>query len=289
MKRLRTRALVLSIWLITFYILVHYVRMVDLNPVVYFYTLVLVVVMLSIPRLSKVNLVWQLIIPVCVFLALKLLVGVPLLGNALLTTVIESAAILFTSLLLIWIREPVIEFEDAVASLTFNQTGKVVDTVVEGQSILYREVRRARNHQRPLSIMAIAVDEGSIQGSVDRMVKEAQQSIIQQYTMANVSRTLCEKLEDCDIVVQTNNHFVVILPETKPEDLPGLIERLKKQITELVGVEIKVGTASLPQDSFTLDGLLEKATLELEGSMDTELFIEPEQLFVKHKPVDPSS
>jgi low affinity Fe/Cu permease len=276
-------------WLISLYLLVHFIGLIDLSPVVYIYTLALVVIMLGIPRLSKVNLVWQLVVPVGVYLAIKLLVGVPLLGSNFLATVIESAAILSTTLMLIWVREPVIEFESAVVNLTFNKTDKVVETASEGQSILYREVRRARNHQRPLSIMAIAVDEASIQGSVDRMVKEAQQSIIRQYTLANVSRTLCDKLEDCDIVVQTNSHFVVVLPETKPEDLPGLIERLQKQITENVGVAIKVGTASLPQDSFTLDGLLEKATLELEGSMDTELFIEPEQLFIKHKPADRSS
>ena len=141
-------------------------------------------------------------------------------------------------------------------SITISHREKVTETTTEGQGILYREVRRARNHQRPLAVMAIAVDENSIKGAVDQIVKEAQQSIIKQFTLANVSKTLCEKLEDCDIVVQTNDHFLVVLPETKPDDLPGLIDRLRKQVAEQVGVELKIGTASLPQDGFTFEGLL---------------------------------
>ena len=101
--------------------------------------------------------------------------------------------------------------------------------------------------------------------------------------MASVSKSLCNKLEDCDIVVQTNNHFLVVLPETTPDALPGLIERLSKQVTDEVGVTIKVGTASLPQDSFTFEGLLNKATLEMQETLDPNLFIDSEQLFIKHK------
>ena len=206
----------------------------------------------------------------------------PILGSALPVTIVETCAIILTTLLLLWVRNAIQEFESAVADITMGHRDKVIETATEGQSILYREVRRARNHQRPLVLMAVAVDENSIKGAVDRMVKEAQQSVIRQFTLANVSKTLCEKLEDCDIVVQTNNHFLVVLPETKPDDLPGLIERLRKQVADQVGVELKFGTASLPQDGFTFEGLVDKATLEMQESMGAKLFIESEQLFVKH-------
>ena len=169
-------------------------------------------------------------------------------------------------------RDAIFDFENAVADITLSHREKVIETTTEGQGILYREVRRARNHQRPLAVMAISIDENSIKDALDRIVKEAQDSIIRQFTLANVSKTLCEKLEDCDIVVQTNNHFLVLLPETKPDDLPGLIDRLRKQVVDQVGVELKIGTASLPQDGFTFEGLLDKATLEMEASIKSRLF-----------------
>jgi GGDEF domain-containing protein len=110
----------------------------------------------------------------------------------------------------------------------------------------------------------VGVEEKSIQVVMDHMVHEAQQSIMRQYALANVSKTLCDKLEDCDIVVQHKDHFLIVLPETRPEDIPGLTRRLRKQIEEQVGVELKIGTASLPNDGYTLDGLIQKATLDME-------------------------
>jgi hypothetical protein len=54
-------------------------------------------------------------------------------------------------------------------------------------------------------------------------------------------------------------------------------------VADEVGVNIKIGTASLPQDSFTFEGLLDKATLEMQESLDDQLFIDAEQLFIKRK------
>lgn len=282
MKQLRIRAILLACWLIGFYIIVHYWEPFNINHISYLFLLVVAVFILTTPRLKRIHYLWMLPVPAIVFLGIKALMEMPILGSAFSVTIIEICAIIFTTMLLIWVRNAIQEFENAVAEITIGRRDKVIESTTEGQSILYREVRRARNHQRPLVLMAIAVDENSLKGAMNRMVIEAQQSVIRQFTLANISKTLCEKLEDCDIVVQTNNHFLVVLPETKPDDLPGLIERLRKQVTDQVGVDLKVGTASLPQDGFTFEGLLDKATLEMQESMGSKLFIEPDQLFVKH-------
>ncbi len=283
MKQLRIRAILLTCWLIAFYIMAHFWEPFNVSPITYLFVLVLVIFVLTTPQLKRIHLLWMLTVPAIVFFVIKALMELPLVGNALPVTITETCAIILTTLLLLWVRNAIYDFERAVTEITMGRRDKVIETATEGQSILYREVRRARNHQRPLTLMAIAVDENSIKGAVDRMVKEAQQSVIRQFTLASVSKTLCEKLEDCDIVVQTNNHFLVVLPETKPEDLPGLIDRLRKQVADQVGVDLKFGTASLPQDGFTFEGLLDKATLEMQASMESKLFIEPEQLFAKRK------
>jgi GGDEF domain-containing protein len=283
MKRLRIRVILLTVWLILFYLLTIYWKSLNISSLTHFFVLALVIAVLSMPEINRRKTWWVLVVPVIAFIALKATLRPPILGEALVITGIESAAILLTSLLLIWIQNSVREFEQAVRRVTIGQQETVTETAVEGKSVLYREVRRARNHQRPLSMLAIAIDEKSIQAALDKMIKEAQRSIIRQFTLTSVSKTLCNKLEDCDIVVQTNNHFLVVLPETKPDDLPGLIKRLRKQVADEVGVTIKVGTASLPQDSFTFEGLLNKATLEMQETLDPSLFIDSEQLFIKHK------
>ena len=283
MKQLRIRAILLTSWLIIFYVIAHFWESFNPSPITYLFVLALVIFVLTTPHLTKIHLLWLLTLPSIVFFIIKFLMELPLEVRALPVTVIETSAILITTLLLLWVRDAIFDFENAVADITISHREKVIETTTEGQGILYREVRRARNHQRPLAMLAISIDENSFKGAVDKIVKEAQESIIRQFALANVSKTLCEKLEDCDIVVQTNNNFLVVLPETKPDDLPGLIDRLRKQVADQVGVELKIGTASLPQDGFTFEGLLDKASLEMEASKESKMFIEPEQLFVKHK------
>ena len=283
MKKLRFRIILLTCWLVSFYLAERLWEPISISPITYLFILFLVIVVLIIPHLSLKQEWFVITLPALLFLVIKAVMQLPLIGRALPVTVIEFSAIILTTLLLFWVRSSVQEFESAVTEITLGNGKKVIETATEGQSILYREVRRARNHQRPLTLMAIAVDENSIKANVDQMIKEAQQNIIRQFTLTNVSRTLCEKLEDCDIVVQTNDHFLIVLPETKPDDIPGLIERLRKQVTDQVGVELIVGTASLPQDGFTFEGLLDKANLEMQAATDEKLFIKPEQLFVKHK------
>jgi GGDEF domain-containing protein len=283
MKRLRMRVLLLIGWLVLFYMLTFYWEALSVSPLTHFFLLILTAGVLIMPEIDRKSIWGVLAIPVLAFVTIKAVLEPPLLGEALSITAMEVVAILITTLLLLWVRGSIHEFEHAVKRITMGQLEKASETAVEGKSILYREVRRARNHQRPLSLLAIAIDEKSIKGAVDKVVKEAQHSMLRQFTLASVSRSLCGKLEDCDVVVQTNDHFLVVLPETQPEDLPRLIERLHAQVAEEVGVEIKIGTASLPHDSFTFEGLLNKATLEMQETLDDQLFIDPEQLFIKRK------
>ena len=282
MIRLRTRVILLTCWLIAFYIMAHFWEPFNVSPITYLFVLVLVIVVFTTPRLKGNHYWWMLTAPAVVFFIIKAWMELPLAGNALPVTITETCAILLTTLLLLWVRNAINEFDSAVAQMTIGRRDNLTESATEGQSILYREVRRARNHQRPLVLLSIAVDEKSIKGALDRIVKEAQLSIVRQFTLASVSRALCGKLEDCDIVVQNNDHFLAVLPETKPEVLPRLIDRLRQQVADQVGVDLIIGTASLPQDGFTFEGLLEKATLEMHESTGSKLVTESEKLFVKH-------
>jgi GGDEF domain-containing protein len=89
-------------------------------------------------------------------------------------------------------------------------------------------------------------------------------------------------LEDCTVIVQTNEHFVVVLPETTQEDLPFVLDRLRKQAADQVGIKLKIGTASLPEDSLTFEGLIEKATMCMHADLEIQQFIELEEKSLEH-------
>jgi GGDEF domain-containing protein len=283
MKQLKIRAITLTIWMACLYFLFHFLDQLTVGSFTYLYLLFVIVLTLAVPYSVRIHQIWFYGVPIVIFWGIKAVDGIAINNILLTTTIIESMAILITISISIWIRSAVHEFDGAVADLTFGKRNFIMEDAAQSQNSLYREARRARNHQRPLSIMLIGVDRKSIQSSTDQIIREAQQRLVTQMAMANISRILREKLEDCDTVAQTDDHFLVILPETRPEDLPGMIERLQAQITRQIGVEINIGTASMPQDSFTMEGLLEKATLEMQSRSENAFYIEPEREFLKNK------
>lgn len=280
MKRIRARVIALACWLVVFYSADQLLEPINISRFTYAFGLAMVVLGLIAPRLNRIPLWFFLAAPAVIFMISKALLGFQLLGSALPLTLTEICAIVLTTFLAHWVSSAITEFENAIAHITIGRRDKFVEPGSTGQGTIYREVRRARNHQRPLALLAIAIEEKSIRVALDRMVQEAQLSMMKQYMLSGVSKTLCDKLEDCDIVVQSNDHFLVLLPETRPEDLPRLLDRLRQDVSAQVGVDLRIGTASLPQDGFTYEGLLKQATEEMREEVPSELAIELERLTV---------
>jgi hypothetical protein len=282
MKRIRVRMIMLAGWLALFFSMERLLEPINISRVAYSFVLALVFTTLVASRFARAPLWLILAVPIPIFIVLKAWTGGFAGGLAVPLTVTEISAIAVTTFLAHWVSQAISEFESAVAHITIGRRDKVPEPASLGQGSIYREVRRARNHQRPLTLMAVAVEEKSIKVALDRMVQEAQLAMIKQYILSGVSKTLCDKLEDCDIVVQSDGNYLVALPETTPDDMPGLIDRLRQQVFDQVGVELRIGTASLPQDSFTFEGLLDKATKEMEEGMGSQPFLELEQISLEH-------
>lgn len=282
MKQLRVRVVLLACWLVFFYNLHRILEQLNISRFTYSMVMVMVLTALIVPRVVRIPIWVILTVPVPLLIIYKASTGALTDSMSVPIIIMEVCIISVTTSLAYWVNMAITEFENSVANITIGRTEKLPETDSVGQGLLYREVRRARNHQRPLSLMTIAVDEKSIKVALDRMVKEAQQAMMKQYTLSTVSKTLCDKLADSDIIVRQNDHFLIILPETKPEHLPGLIDRLRQQVTDQVGVDLKIGTASLPLDGFTLEGLIDKATTEMQSDLEPHHASEIERLAVKH-------
>lgn len=281
MKLIRVRVVILICWLAVFYSLERLLESINESRFTYTIALIMVLVALLIPHVTKLRIWLLLAIAIPPMVIYKVLSGSLATRFSIPIVFMEICFISLATLLALWINSAIEEFENSIEKITMGSHVNSSEAEAEGQALLYREVRRARNHQRPLTLMKVEIDENSIEIVLDRMVQEAQQIMKKQYALSNVSKTLCDKLEDSDIIVQKKDYFLIILPETKPENIPGLIDRLQKQVSEKVGVNLKIGTASLPRDGLTLEGLLNKASLDLQAGLSKEQLIDVEQLFVK--------
>jgi hypothetical protein len=263
MKRLRIRIIVLASWLIVFSSLSRLLGPVGINNLSLGLGWVMVIVVLGLPRMAR-GAVWVIMLVLVTTLLLTKFWARGLSSDlALFVTVLEVCALVVTTLVTRWVNLALNEFEKTVVNLTLGQRERVPETALSGQGTIYREVRRARNHDHPLALISISVDEKSIDPKVEAVVREIQASMMKQYKLQGLSNMLCAELEDCAVIVEDTDHYLAVLPDTLPEELPVVVKRLRQKACDELGVEIKIGVATLPKDGYTFDGLVETATREM--------------------------
>ncbi len=282
MKRMRLLIAVLVIWLFAFYNMERLSEPINITRVAYILVPFMAVLTILICRLRRVPLGVLLVGPIPIVLGLRAWLRYGIWGTAIPLTVTEICLITLTTILARWVSNGLSEFENAIANITIGQVGKLPEPFSTGQGEMYREVRRARHYQRPLTLMAIAVEEESVRVALDRMVQEVQRAMMKQYVLSGVSKTLCDELADYNTIAQRNDHFLALLPEVTPEKLTDLIERLRRAVSERVGVTLQIGTASFPQDAMTFESLVEKAVQEMDVELEPGPSPQPQPLTTKH-------
>jgi hypothetical protein len=180
----------------------------------------------------------------------------------------ELSAIVLTLLLTRQLNRALSEFQEAVAAITIPRVGKLVDAFSASQGEMYQEVRRAREYNRPLALLALKIKEDSINVAVQTVMREAQQAMIDELVLAGVAGTLCDELQDYDIIGRQNSYILVLLPETKKEDVPDVTNRLCNAVFERAKVKLQVATVTFPNDALTFDGLVQQAIQQIETSAD---------------------
>ena len=281
--RMRLLVTILIIWLFLFYNIERVSEPIDITRVAYTFVPLMAVLTILTPRIRKIPLWVLLVVPIPVFLAIKAWwvasSGSGVSWSASLTlTVTELCVITVTTLMARWVSNGVGEFEHAVARITIRQNNTLPDSFSTGQAEMYREIKRARHHQRPLALMAIGIEKTSIQVALDRMVQEVQQAMMKRYVMSDVARRLCDKLEDYDIIAQDNDHFLILLPEVASEELSDLTNQLRQTISEQMGVTLQIGTASFPKDAVTFESLVEQAVEEMGEEQEPRHSLRPQPL-----------
>ena len=162
------------------------------------------------------------------------------------------------------------EIEEALYQLTIDPDRKGSHPFELGQSQIYREVRRARKREQPLSLLSISVSENSMNFSLNRFIKEFEREIIYRYVNARVGSMLAEKLQATDIVTLRNNHFVILLPETTKAEAFNVINRIQTVAKRDLGLVLKIGLSSFPQEATTFERLLKTAEDQMKDNEPEE-------------------
>ncbi len=256
MKTIRIRIIILESWLISFCVIAILLNSFPFSLLMIGIVYATVFSNIVIPKISKSPLWSVLLIPAAILMFGQLIIKEFSDSLTILFTVIEFLTVVIVSLLSRWVGTGLSEVENTILKKGSPDT----ESADFAQGLLYREVRRARNHQRPLTLLSIALDEKSIIQPSDSKLQNSRQLKISQENFHNLSKILCDQLEDCAVIVKNRNYYLAALPETTSEEVPFILKRLQQKTRELMGVEIKVGTANLPHDGYTYERLYEKST-----------------------------
>lgn len=205
----------------------------------------------AISRLAGVSLV--------LFLVMKAVLGYPIVGTNLPVTITEAVAIITTVVICHKIAWSIKQFEDGVVDIAKLQIVGNNLTFDQLESEMYREVSRAREYDRPLSLVSFAPDGESLTPSISELIAEIQRQNQRRYLDARIAELLSTEIHDSDIVARRNGHFVMVLTEADEGRAGEVVDRFKSRLKNDLGINLATGIASFPQEELTLTGLLSRA------------------------------
>lgn len=259
MKQLRFWVAALIVWLI-FFFNIERVGHVDLGIKYYTYSFVafMAISTLAIPHLQRLPLWVLLVVPVTLFSAMKIGLDRPTWADFPIVVTELSAAIL-TGLIARQIVFHLGRIDHAVKEITIMNLGELFPNFTQSQGVMYREMRRARRHQRPLSLLFLKISDEGLTVTFSRALLEIQKTMAQRYVMASVARALNETLHDYDIIAQQDNSFVILLPEVDEQNLGHVVQKVENAVKDKAKVKLEIGTASYPSQAVTFESMVEMA------------------------------
>jgi len=173
---------------------------------------------------------------------------------------VGAFAIVFTAIVGDLLREALLGYDEELEA-----RARVIDQIESvdprtgatksqhADRLVNSEVERARRYARPFTVLMIAPDDWD--EYVQRVGRQQSQRII-----AELAQHYLARLRNVDTLIQTDGaRFAALLPETGVEGAQVAAEKLAAAGEDLLGVEVRTGIASFPDDEVTAAGLMREA------------------------------
>lgn len=188
----------------------------------------------------------------------------PIIGNALPITITEITTLLASFAMAHYLSLHIHRFESGSQQLFLTKSWDASSFDVL-QPQMYREMNRARQFDRPVSMAFLKTDNAIVEQSVHEMIQESQRRTAQRIARAHVAELIDNSLRDCDLIARYRDGYVVLLPETTSEEADNVAELIRQSLQDKFTVDLEVGIASFPNEEITLTGLLSRAVANLHG------------------------
>jgi GGDEF domain-containing protein len=264
MKRLRMWSALFFVWLFVLYNVERLHEPINLASFVYVLAAATAIPFVIFAPLGRAPAVCVLVLSVPLTIGLKAWFGYSIGGTQLPITITEIAAVWVTTALALQMGRSLQDLQGSLLNTLLVHLRDRSQSFEHGQSELYREIRRARKHHRPLALLAISVTEKSINVSLDRFTAELHQECLRNYISARVAEMLSQEMKDCNVISHHGEHFVTVVPEADRETAVIVADKLKRIARDKLGIELCVGVSLFPEEEVTFVQLLERAQAQLQ-------------------------
>lgn len=166
------------------------------------------------------------------------------------------------------------EFEQAVKNFAFASNSKI-KRVDEAQGDIQAEIYRSRRFQRPLSLIVLEQDNSKVQTNINKVVQDAQRTLMEQYMSAMMARELSVQLRQTDILLEheKTGRLVIVSPDTDDNGIEAFIHRLRS-LNRNGTFFINFGAATFPNHALTFEELLERAEMNLKQQAESPISLD---------------
>jgi hypothetical protein len=262
MKRLRILILALFGWFFVFYNIERLIEPINIASFVYLLAPALGMTVLCVPYLHKVRWSWYVPLSFCSVIALRAAFGYEIVGHAFSLAVTETLATWITIGLSYQLAQGICEYQSAAATAICSHLTDRCRPLEEAQAEVVREVRRARQSKRPIAVLALSPQPQDGQQTLDRFTDDFKNRILRQYVSARTAECLSTRLRHHDILTETKDEFLALLPELSREEAAKLAADMRRDLREQIGVDLKFCISMFPEDEVTAIGLIERAESE---------------------------
>ncbi|MFN8455465.1 MAG: hypothetical protein U0401_12495, partial [Anaerolineae bacterium] len=169
------------------------------------------------------------------------------------------------------------DFESAVMNITLVSNSERVRPLKDATEDIEVEMFRSRNSHQPLSIMVVEPKPESVQVALHRAVEEVQQTMMYSYVINSMAQRLSKYLRRTDLILEQREQgrFVILCPDTNSRELKLITEYVETIADLELGVSVRCGAATFPDQALTFEELVHQAQNRLPQD-DTYTLVTPQ-------------
>ncbi len=170
-------------------------------------------------------------------------------------TLLEMTSVAVTLWLCRNIAQSADEFVHSSDQLLHVMKAMSVPTLREAEQAMSEEIRRARRHERPLTVVTMSVEDTpdfDLGKLLNEMVVRAQNECV----LGTLGQLLVVETKSHDILARDGNKFLMLLPETDAEQATAMTNRLETEALTRFGIRLKSNRVSFGSDELTMTSLL---------------------------------